>query len=190
MFKIFHLANAITASRFILGFPVLWFLANGKLIAAVTIYAIGALTDALDGWVARKFSQPTKHGRLLDALADRLFILLTMTGLFLAGMMNAEAKTILFLWIGGELVAGLAITRITGEFYLFTDHRSSIRITAFCSYITIGLLIIQSAWLPVLLTTTLVLMLITAVDYSVWLLRRRSVFLAGKQNIVTQFSHD
>lgn len=190
MFKTCHLANAISASRFILGFPVLWLLADGKNMAAVTIYVMGALTDALDGWAARKFSQPTKQGRLIDALADRIFILLTMTGLFISGMMNSEVKTILFLWIGGELTVGLAITRITGNFYLFTEHRRSIRITAFFSYITIGLLIIQSVWLPSFLATTLVLMIITAMDYSVWLLRQRYTFPPGKQNIATQFSHD
>lgn len=185
MLKISHLANAITTSRFILGFPVLWLLTNGRNVAALSVYIIGALSDALDGWAARKFSQPSKQGRLIDAIADRLFILLTMTGLFLSGMVNSEVKTIFFVWIGGEMIIGMAMTKITGELYLFAEHRHSIRITAFCTYITIGLIMIQSVWLPILLATTLVLMVATTLDYSIWLFRQRNAFPSEKQNVET-----
>src|SRR6186997_2411962 len=42
---------------------------------AVTVFAVAALSDALDGWVARRFSQRSKLGVILDPLADKLLML-------------------------------------------------------------------------------------------------------------------
>ena len=42
---------------------------------ALGIFFICALTDAIDGYVARRFYQKTELGRILDPLADKLLIL-------------------------------------------------------------------------------------------------------------------
>ena len=42
--------------------------------AAVILYAVGAWTDFFDGWIARRFDSVTELGKLLDPLADRVFI--------------------------------------------------------------------------------------------------------------------
>ena len=39
---------------------------------AALIYLIAFLTDIADGWIARRFNQITKLGRILDPLADKL----------------------------------------------------------------------------------------------------------------------
>ncbi len=44
-------------------------------IAAVTVFAIAALSDMLDGWVARRFNQFSRLGAILDPLADKLLLL-------------------------------------------------------------------------------------------------------------------
>ncbi len=44
-------------------------------IAAVAIFAIAAMSDMLDGWVARRFNQFSKLGAILDPLADKLLLL-------------------------------------------------------------------------------------------------------------------
>jgi CDP-diacylglycerol--glycerol-3-phosphate 3-phosphatidyltransferase/cardiolipin synthase len=43
--------------------------------AAVTVFAVAALSDALDGWVARRYQQRSKLGVILDPLADKLLML-------------------------------------------------------------------------------------------------------------------
>jgi CDP-diacylglycerol--glycerol-3-phosphate 3-phosphatidyltransferase len=42
---------------------------------ALGIFFISGLTDAIDGYIARKFYQKTKLGKILDPLADKLLIL-------------------------------------------------------------------------------------------------------------------
>lgn len=41
---------------------------------ALTIYIAAAITDWLDGWVARTYSQFSKLGRMLDPIADKLLV--------------------------------------------------------------------------------------------------------------------
>jgi cardiolipin synthase (CMP-forming) len=47
---------------------------SGHEEAAFILYAVGAWTDFFDGYIARRTGQVTEIGKLLDPLADRLFI--------------------------------------------------------------------------------------------------------------------
>lgn len=38
------------------------------------LYVVGAVTDWLDGWVARRFNQVSDLGRFLDPIADKIFV--------------------------------------------------------------------------------------------------------------------
>jgi CDP-diacylglycerol--glycerol-3-phosphate 3-phosphatidyltransferase len=54
---------------------------------ASVVFVIGAATDRLDGYLARRFASATRTGAWLDPLADKLFVLapvmaLTATGRF------------------------------------------------------------------------------------------------------------
>ena len=41
---------------------------------ALAIYVIAAVTDYLDGWIARAWSQQSAIGRMLDPIADKLLV--------------------------------------------------------------------------------------------------------------------
>jgi CDP-diacylglycerol--glycerol-3-phosphate 3-phosphatidyltransferase len=62
------------------------YLLDGRLTLAGVLFAIAAVTDFADGWIARHFNQQTLFGRLVDPVADKLLIgtavgLLWWTGL-------------------------------------------------------------------------------------------------------------
>ncbi|MGF1452105.1 MAG: CDP-diacylglycerol--glycerol-3-phosphate 3-phosphatidyltransferase [Opitutales bacterium] len=42
---------------------------------ALVVFVLAALTDAVDGWAARKFDKVTTVGKFLDALVDKIFVL-------------------------------------------------------------------------------------------------------------------
>lgn len=75
------LANKITIIRILL-VPILliclfYYKAEYEFLrfAALGLFCICSLTDAIDGYIARRFYQKTKLGRILDPLADKLLIL-------------------------------------------------------------------------------------------------------------------
>lgn len=53
---------------------------------AVLTLAVSSFTDAADGYIARRFGQISRLGQLLDPAADRLYILTTLLGITVAGI--------------------------------------------------------------------------------------------------------
>ena len=72
-----NLANKLTLARIFLVPIIMFFLLVripfGEYIAAA-IFILAAITDGLDGYIARSRKQITKFGKLLDPLADKLLI--------------------------------------------------------------------------------------------------------------------
>jgi CDP-diacylglycerol--glycerol-3-phosphate 3-phosphatidyltransferase len=65
-----NVPNALSCLRIAL-VPVLLALAwNGQSSAFVVTFAVAALTDALDGWLARRLGQTSELGARLDSIGD------------------------------------------------------------------------------------------------------------------------
>lgn len=82
--RIWTIPNALSLLR-LLGVPVfLWLILGPRADGwAVLLLVLAGATDWLDGWWARAFRQTSRIGRLLDPVADRLYILATLLGLAL-----------------------------------------------------------------------------------------------------------
>ena len=63
----------------------IWLFVNDYEEAAVILYGIGASTDFFDGVIARRFDQVSELGKLLDPLADRIFIVALCVALVARG---------------------------------------------------------------------------------------------------------
>ena len=64
-------ADALTAARAVAAIPVSALILAGRHQGASILFALGGLTDVLDGWLARR-SGATPLGTQLDPLADKL----------------------------------------------------------------------------------------------------------------------
>ena len=51
-----------------------WLFVTGRENVAVALYALGAWSDFFDGYIARRTNSVSELGKLLDPLADRIFI--------------------------------------------------------------------------------------------------------------------
>ncbi len=84
--RFFTLANLISLGRLLLLFPLFVFLREGELGNgnrwALVIMGIALLSDMLDGMLARMLHQISDWGKVLDPIADKLWI--NFLGLFLA----------------------------------------------------------------------------------------------------------
>ncbi len=73
-----NLPNLLTVSRILLipVFVVLFITPTaGRSVAAAVVFVIAAVTDIVDGYLARRRSEITKLGKLLDPIADKLLVL-------------------------------------------------------------------------------------------------------------------
>ncbi len=83
--RIFTIPNILTVVRF-LGVPLfVWLvLAQEQYGYAMLVLALMASTDWVDGYVARRFDQQSKLGRVLDPMADRIALLTVAVTLVVA----------------------------------------------------------------------------------------------------------
>jgi CDP-diacylglycerol--glycerol-3-phosphate 3-phosphatidyltransferase len=109
-----NLANKLTLVRIIL-VPVFMFalltkIPYGEFIAA-GVFILAAITDGLDGYIARKHNQVTKLGKFMDPLADKLLVTAALVSLV---EMRLLAAWVAFIIIGREfLVTGIRAVAAT-----------------------------------------------------------------------------
>lgn len=69
-----QIPNAISVARVILVFPTVWCLWTGLYVQALVLMAIAGTSDAIDGWLARRFAWGSDFGAAIDPLADKLLV--------------------------------------------------------------------------------------------------------------------
>ena len=86
---VFTIPNLLTVVRF-MGVPLfIWLVLGQKEYgAAVVVLAVMASTDWVDGYIARRFDQTSKLGRVLDPIADRLALIAVAVTLVIAGVVH------------------------------------------------------------------------------------------------------
>lgn len=103
-----NLPNLLTWQR-ILAIPLLvavylmpwegWGLQSRNLVATV-IFVLAAITDWVDGYLARKLGQQTPFGAFLDPVADKLLVCVALVMLLELGRVNSGVAAII---IGREI---------------------------------------------------------------------------------------
>lgn len=83
--EVVNVPNLLSFLRIALVPVFLWLLLDEFFLAAIAVLAFAGLTDFLDGYLARKLNQTTKLGKMLDPVADRLYIFATLLALSATG---------------------------------------------------------------------------------------------------------
>jgi len=111
--QIWNLPNALTMLRIaavpiFLLLPMDYFMSEpGSKVLAWVFIAV-ALTDVVDGWLARRGEQVTNLGKLLDPLADKMLVATSLIMLVAVDRLDTYAAAMVVVIVGRELaVTGL-----------------------------------------------------------------------------------
>jgi cardiolipin synthase len=80
------LPNAICIARMLLVAPLVLWIVEGRFAAALLVLVVAGISDALDGFLAKRFDWRTRLGGLLDPAADKLLLVSTFAALSYVGL--------------------------------------------------------------------------------------------------------
>jgi cardiolipin synthase len=69
------LPNLITVGRIILVPVVIWSIASGNMLLAFWLFVAAGVSDAIDGFIAKRFNAQSEFGAYLDPLADKALLM-------------------------------------------------------------------------------------------------------------------
>jgi CDP-diacylglycerol--glycerol-3-phosphate 3-phosphatidyltransferase len=126
-----NLPNLLTFSRLLL-IPIFVVLFSQptpeRSIAAAVIFGIAAVTDLLDGYLARRRSEVTRLGRLLDPIADKLLVL---SGLILLVEFQRVSAVVAILIVAREVaVTGIRAISAAEGIVLSAETTGKYKMTA------------------------------------------------------------
>src|SRR5438105_8753137 len=117
-------ANKITILRILLipffVVQVLYYVKNGNpahWLLAILSFAVAAICDGVDGYIARRYNQRSELGAILDPLADKLLL---VSGIVVLSFDHHPQLQMVPLWVTGTIigrdilmVAGLIVIQMT-----------------------------------------------------------------------------
>lgn len=72
--RFWNVPNSLSVARLVLAAVVFALIDQAQYLPALVVFVVAAVTDALDGYLARLLNQATAIGRQLDPLVDKVII--------------------------------------------------------------------------------------------------------------------
>jgi len=169
-----NLANMLTVLRIALVPFFAWALladgghtTSGRLIA-FAVFGVAAVTDRLDGWLARRSDQVTDVGKMLDPIADKLLV---GTALVLLSWLGDLPWWVTVLILVREI--GITVMRFFLLRYVVLPASRGGKLKTVLQSVAIGLYLLPLDQLPEVVTVAaqatmaaaLIVTLVTGVDY-------------------------
>ena len=141
------LANALTLLRIALIPVFAWLWSSERYAAALWVFGAAAVSDVLDGFVARTMHQKSRLGAILDPAADKLMLLVVV---LVAAHLEAVPWWFAAIVIGRDalLVTGVGLVALVARGGYDIDRFGPTRIgkySTFFQVLTIGLALLWRA---------------------------------------------
>ncbi len=129
--KIFNIPNILTLSRITVS-PVIFILLlyqPGRMMSFMSalVFTIAALTDFLDGYLARRLNMVTNLGKFLDPLADKILIGVAL--IMLIPLARVQPLVVALIIIRELLVTGLRVYAIKENMIIETSRLAKYKTT-------------------------------------------------------------
>jgi cardiolipin synthase len=152
---------------------------------ALAIYIAAAVTDWLDGWVARTYSQFSKLGRMLDPIADKLLVSACL-------LMLAADETIKGWALWAAIIILCREILVSGLREYLADLRVSVPVTNLAKWktglqlVAVGFLIAGPAGDQILPHTTLIGLTLLWIAALLTLYTGYDYFRAGSKHLIDE----
>ncbi len=111
--------NLVTALRIVLVAPVAWLLVRHEFLPALTLFFVAGFSDAVDGFLAKRYGWTSRLGALLDPLADKLLLVACYAALTLIGLLPVWLLLLVVLRdvviVAGAVVYNFRIERLEAQ---------------------------------------------------------------------------
>ncbi len=170
--------NIITVFRFLLVPPVVLLMLNQRFGAALIVFGIAGFSDALDGYLAKRYNWTSRLGSLLDPLADKLLLLsafitlawLHWIPLWLVSLVILRDLVI----VSGAIVYHMRIEQLDAKPSLVSKLNTVAQILLVLAVMfTQAIQELPALWMDVLLYSVLATTIWSGVDY-IWTWSRRA----------------
>ena len=84
-----NIPNTLTLARIVLVPLVVWLIVTHEMLAAFVLFLLAGVSDAADGYLAKRFQWRTELGAYLDPIADKLLLVSIYVTLGLSGHLPA-----------------------------------------------------------------------------------------------------
>ena len=160
-------SNLLSLSRIPLG--VMFLLTSDARVLAGVVIA-GALTDLLDGFIARVSRTTSEVGILLDPFCDKIFVLLGVVSFLPGGQLDWAGFLILVLrdvFTGGSYL----VSRLVGH-DMAPRSRMAGKVTTFLQLNTLLALIFWPMYVSLFVLAVGIGSVYTIIDYTIFLIRK------------------
>ncbi len=160
-------SNLLSLSRIPLGVMLL-LTSDARVLAGVVI--AGALTDLLDGFIARVSGTTSEVGILLDPFCDKIFVLLGVVSFLPGGQLDWAGFVILVLrdvFTGGSYL----VSRLVGH-DMAPRSRMAGKVTTFFQLNTLLALIFWPMYVSLFVLAVGIGSVYTIIDYTIFLIRK------------------
>ncbi len=110
-----QIPNLISILRILLVVPVTWALLEERYLLGLALFAVAGVSDALDGYLAKKFRWQSRLGGFLDPLADKL--------LLVAGFLSVGWLGLIPWWLVAFIIVRDIVIVAGGSVYHFRVGR-------------------------------------------------------------------
>jgi cardiolipin synthase len=106
--------NLITLGRIILVPIVVWAITSGEMLAAFALFLAAGISDAIDGFLAKRFHMSSELGAYLDPLADKALIVSIYVAL---GIADALPISLVILVVSRDImiISGFMLSWLVGK---------------------------------------------------------------------------
>jgi len=101
-----NIPNIITLGRIILVPVIVWAIASNQMEIAFAVFVVAGVSDAIDGFLAKRFNMESELGALLDPLADKALL---VSNLVAFGIWGAVPRWIVILVVSRDIMIVAAV---------------------------------------------------------------------------------